>query len=405
METTTESAAIGRQTSILIITSSLDLKVALGKIVLHTKVLGIIWEAANCAEALKLLETAHPDVILVDQDIVQLNDMALLQEGVKDRPAPIIFLANGPDDTLIASFDALKSGAVDFISKDTLLDRYNDVSHRKIIRDSIVNVAKLSVSPPVHSADLKFESDQHDEKQITIVFCEECGARNSIDSGTSKNQGQTRCSECGDLLMSHEIRRHSRTHYVTVIGAGTGSYANLLRILPMAPSAISGAIIIVIYDDQKRVDLFTEFLDSISGISVIRIRNNLSIEGGNCYVAAASEFYCMKPYSTGNTMARGKVIPGHGPVDLMLESVSTVFKKKSACLLVSGTERDGRHGVDHLKKLGGISAVLFPGDCLHRQMGEALLRACSVDKIVDTNSAARFIYDLHDSARGSATAA
>jgi two-component system chemotaxis response regulator CheB len=402
MEMKTESAPIGKQVSILIVSSSLDLKVALGKIILQTKMLGICGEAANCREAQNLLETAHPDVILVDQDVVQLDDLALLQEDMQDKQVPIIFLANGPEKSLTASFEALRNGAVDFICKDTLFERYNDVSYRKVIREAVVNGAKLSVSPPVSAAELVIESETGAEEQDTIVFCEDCGARNTF--AAKETREALLCSECGDQLFSHEIRRHTRTHYVTVIGAGAGSYANLLRILPMAPSAISGAIIVVIYDDTERIDLFTDFLDSVSGVNVTRIRNSTGIEGGNCYVAAASEFFCMQPYSTGNTMARGKVVPGHGPVDLMLESVSTVFKKKSACLIVSGAERDGRHGVDSLKEHGGISAVLFPGDCLHRQMGEAVLRACRVDKIVDTNNAARFIYDLHDSARDSTAA-
>jgi len=96
---------------------------------------------------------------------------------------------------------------------------------------------------------------------------------------------------------------------------------------------------------------------------------------------------------------------GYGPVDLLMISVSTVFKNNTAGLILSGIELDGDKGLNSIKNNNGISAVLFAANCLHRKMGENVLRQCKVDKIVDENDATGFIYALHDAARDSGSTA
>jgi len=303
------------------------------------------------------------------------------------------------------SFAALKNGAVDLIWKESIYENQGTGSFHKGVVIKVICASKMAVASFPSLEGTRREAVRGTKGQADIVFCEECGARNVFDAYLVEEKGKLRCAQCGDLLKTHMITQYKRTHYVTVIASGTGSYSNLLKIIPGIHPGMSGAVIIVLYDESRYVDAFTEYLDTVSSIKVLRVKNGISIEGGNCYVATAAENFCMKPYSTRNTMAKAKKIQGYGPVDLVMKSISEVFKNNSAGLILSGIEQDGEKGLNNIKSKGGFSAVLFAANCLHRQMGENVLRRCQVDKIVDEKDATRFICELHDSARDSVSTA
>jgi two-component system chemotaxis response regulator CheB len=396
------TSSIARQISILVVTESPTLREALGSIVKKTNSLRITGEALNGSEALDMLKRITPDVVLLDLEIPPMDDMTVLHNIMIHQPTPTIILPSLSKMGLKQSFPALKNGAVDFVCIESIYKNQGSSPFQKEVVDKVTCASKMDVTSFASKASPKTEPVPSMERQKTnIVFCEECGARNIFDICQQAEEGTRCCAQCGDLLETHLINLHKRTHYITVIAAGKGSYTNLLKIIPRIPMGMSGAVIIMVYDVGMNVDTFVEYIDTISRIQILRLKNGMSIDGGNCYVAAATENFCMKPYSTRNTMVKAKEIPGYGPVDLLMKSVSEVFKKNTAGLVLSGVEQDADKGLNSIKSNNGISAVLFSANCLHRQMGENALRRCQVDKIVDENDATKFISERHDSARDS----
>lgn len=405
METKDGTSSIAKQISLLVVAESPTLRELLGSIFKKNNSLAIVGEALNGPEALDILNRTCPDVVLLDPEMPLNDDMTLLQHIMIHQPTPTIILPSLSKMGLNKSFASLKNGAVDLIWKESIYENQGTGSFQKGFVEKVICASKMDVTSFPSPEGSKSEPVKSTEGLADIVFCEECGARNIFDAYQEEEKGKRRCAQCGDLLMAHLITQYKRTHYVTVVAAGAGSYSNLLKIIPKLPPGMSGAVIIVLYDEGRCVEAFTEYLDTVSSIKVLRVKNCISIEGGNCYVATAAENFCMKPYSTHNTMAMAKKIQGYGPVDLVMKSVSTVFKNNSAGLILSGTEQDGDKGLNSIKSNNGISAVLFTANCLHRQMGENALRRCQVDKIVDENDASMFISELHDSARDSVSTA
>lgn len=280
------------------------------------------------------------------------------------------------------------------IRQEAKIENLKASTFKKKLVEKVVSASKLDVTSlqSIHGSEDVPEKPA--EKKVDIVFCEECGARNTFE--TNQPEKKHLCSHCGDIVDIHLVTKYKRTHYVTIIAAGTGSYANLLRIIPKVPAKIRGAVIIVLYGEDKYVNTFTEYLDSISKINVQRIKSGTSIEGGNCYLTTASKNFYMKPYSTRHSMAVTSKKEGWGPADLLMKSVSAVFKNNTAGLILSGTEFDGTYGFNSIKHHEGTTAVLYAANSLYRQMGEHVLRKCKVDKIVNEHDATEFIYGLHN---------
>lgn len=398
-------SSIAKRISLLVIVESPTLRELLRYILKKANFLAIEGEAINGSEVLDMLHRICPDVILLDPDMPFNDDMTLLQYVMSHQPTPTIILQSLTKTGLNKSFAALQNGAVDFIWQESIIENWDTGSFQKGLLDKVACASKIDVTSFASLESPKVEPKRSTKKQADIIFCEECGARNIFDASQTEEKEKRRCAQCGDLLQAHLINQYKRAHYVTVVAAGAGSYSNLLKIIPRVPAEMSGAIIIVLYDEDKYVDAFTEYLNTVSRIKVFRVKNNTSIEGGNCYIATASENFCMKPFSIRNTMAVTQKKQGYGPVDLLMISVSTVFKNNTAGLILSGIELDGDKGLNSIKNNNGISAVLFAANCLHRKMGENVLRQCKVDKIVDENDATGFIYALHDAARDSGSTA
>lgn len=133
--------------------------------------------------------------------------------------------------------------------------------------------------------------------------------------------------------------------------------------------------------------------------------DGLTIEGGNCYVSSSFDTVYMKPYSAQYTVRKTEPVSGCGPIDLLMNSIASVFKDKVAGFVFSGVDLDGEKGINSIKKNNGYSIVLNSGNCLCKEMGENILRKCIVDKIVDENDAAGFIIDLHQAANSEPFAA
>ncbi len=387
-------AAVQKQVCVLVVDDSLEFRRLLRDIFGKTNRIKIVGEAVNGVEALDMALKLNPDVIVMDMEMPLLDGMASLQQLLIFKPTPTIMVSSLTREGGARGFDAIKNGAVDFIYKDSFFHGKVAVVENEIISRVLYasNVVVQSVKPLFVT---KNDIPSTPVKPNDIIFCEECGTRNIFDAEQKKVLKELKCNQCGDLLEENLINKYKRINYVSVIGAGMGAYANLLRIIPEIPEEFSGAIVIVVHAESCHVDAFAGYLDAASNIKVRRMVDGLNIEGGNCYIASAHDNIYIKPYSTQYTIRRAKAVPGYGPVDIIMNSVTSVFKERVSGIILSGEELDGEKGIHVIKKNNGMSAVLDASKCLCKGMGENITRKCMVDKIVDEQGIIELIVGLH----------
>lgn len=375
--------------SLLVITENKRFETAAKNILSQSSLVGVSGYVSNLSEALMTAPSLRPEVILMDMTSVNKHESLILNDFVNSLLIPVIVVADLSKQNLNLCFECLKNGAVDFIDKQDITP-----DNRSKIEDIIISAGKLEIKKISTANDTRKNSPSVKKTSI-VVFCEDCGARNifQIDPGNPKEKFY--CSQCDDLLEPQSIPRYKKPNFVTILAAGSGSYRNLLRIIPYIPSEIAGAILIILSESIPQVDHFTEYIASISPCRIQRLKNDISIEGGCCYIAAGAEGFFMKPFSTRNTMKSSQTSADQGVIDLVMASTADVFKNNTAGFFLSGLELDGETGIKAINKEGGSSAVLYFADCLHRQMGENILRKCKIDKIVGENDAAQFITKLH----------
>lgn len=366
----------------------------------------IIGEATNGIEALDLAVTHKPDLVIMDLEMPMMDGLTALMHLMHFQPIPTVIISSLSAEGSTRSFDALSKGAVDFINKDSF-GNYGDGCTiegeiiERIIRatqvvphggDSILANKELIPATPV--------------KQDYIIFCEECGTRNIFTAEQKKLSKELHCSTCGDLLEENLITTYRRLNSIAVLGAGKGSFSNLLTIIANLPDKLNSAIIILIKDKKRHVNTFTEYLAGISQIKVVRATDEQTLEGGTCYVAAASEKFCMKPYSAHFTLTKAKRLPKKsGPFDLFMSSAAPIFKDRLIGMMTSGEKKDGEKGMASIKKNGGEIALLKGENCLYKELGEHIRNTCEIDEDLDEIEAVEFIARLHCSSDAKCSAA
>ena len=383
--------------SLLIADDSLVFRKELRGIFDQSNTVEVIGEAVNGIEALDMMLKSNPDVIIMDMEMPLMDGVTSLQHLMIHKPTPTIMFSSLTSEGTARSFDALKHGAVDFVSKDSFFQRQDLGSFQNDIIHRVIYASKVTMRPVEPISTSRAELRTLPINPSDIIFCEDCGTKNVIDAEQRRELEELRCQECGDLLQVSLINKVKKINFITVIGAGLGGYSNLLRIIPSVSPDIGGAIVAIIYAESSHVDAFAEYLDAVSNIKVLRMVDGMNLEGGNCYIASARDNVYMKPYSAHYTIRRTKAIPGFGPVDLFMNSITSVFKSRVAGMIMSGSEIDGVRGINAIKEQDGVSLVLNSGACLCKEMGENILRKCMVDIIVDEKDVTDVITKMHES--------
>ena len=380
--------------SVLIADDSLVFRRFLRDIFENSPGVEIVGEARDGIEALELVLRASPDVILMDLEMPVMDGMTALQHLMIHRPTPTIMFSSLTNEGTARCFDTLKNGAVDFICKDFLFQEKNIELYRQTLLQKVICAAGnrvRSIEPMFSLSD-----GQRTNQGNQVIFCEECGTRQIIESEEDLTKAQVRCRHCGDII---EIRGHHekfrRNNFITILAGGHGCFRNLLSIVPRLDADMGGSLIAIIHEKEAAVDSFTEYLNAICSMKVIRARENMSVDGGNCYVIAGGESFGLKPFTANYSFQQEESHVGMGGLDLMLSSAAKVFKNRTAAVILSGDNHAGVEGVKTVLEMNGSALMLDPAECYCKEMGKQVRKHCPSIKILDEDELIARVEDLH----------
>jgi len=361
---TTES--IKRPIKLLIVDDSWVLRRVLRGTLSQRDDIDIVGEATNGVEALELILNLSPDVILLDVEMPVMDGMTTLQHLMIHTPTPVIMLSGLSTWGSSRCFDALKYGAIDFVSKNSFFKGLDGTAHSKLVIRKILAAAGMKVS---HIDPMQSPGSKTPGEPGQVVFCEECGTRNSSENSPAGTRFIL-CRQCGDEIPLVADQRYRRMNYLTVIGTGASGYANLLKIIPELTPDMGGAIFIMIHDAKEHVMSFVNYLDSISNMQVEMGKHGLTVEGGGCYVFAGEQNVTLSPYSGAYSLQIERIDDDSEgiTIDNLMKSVASTLGDRALGILLSGYTTDGSLGMKEIARNNGDLMVLNPDYCLHKIM-------------------------------------
>ncbi len=358
----------------------------------------IIGEATNGIEALGMVLNLKPDVILLDMEMPTMDGMTTLQHLMIHTPTPTVMLSSLSKRGTARCFDALKYGAVDFVSKNSFFQGMDGAAHSKLVLNKVFNAAKIKVQSidPMQQGSESGALGKGNEK---VIFCEDCGTRQVVRYWSPRTES-IKCRKCGDVIPLHMDKRYRRMNYITVIGADDSGYSNLLKIIPALTPEMGGALCVMIHDKVKYVESFVKYLDAISDFEVTLGHSGTTLEGGCCYVFSGKDTVRLSPYSGNFTLKidtadTTESIGNIGVIDTLMISAASHLKNRIAGVLLSGATTDGSKGMERILKEKGTCFVLNPDHCLQKTMTVDPMERYNLQGNLDENDLATEIQKCH----------
>jgi two-component system chemotaxis response regulator CheB len=315
----------------------------------------VVGRARDGLEALSLVKDLSPDVVTMDVEMPRMNGITALKHIMVKHSIPTVMISALTKEGARTTFDALKYGAIDVIAKPSRREDENLDAQKADI------ISKVKRAAAIRTGRSRYIRMSHD------VRIEEKGTKGKPDESTR----------------------------FIGIGAGTGGYYGLLRIIPALPRDFHDIMIAVILVASRYIEPFVAYLDSHSAVPVRNGKEVISPQKGTCYVCSGEEHVVLESNGDGrvrfNLMENSIVTDESSAVDRMLESIAESAGSRAVGIIMSGAGKDGARGLSVIREAGGVAVIQDINNCVDPSMPLAALEKGSVAKILPDYLMAEFI--------------
>ncbi|WP_456469417.1 protein-glutamate methylesterase/protein-glutamine glutaminase [Archaeoglobus sp.] len=294
----------------------------------------VIDTAKNGKEAVEKTLKLKPDVVTLDIKMPVMDGLTALKLIMEKQPTPVVMLSSLTKEGAKETLEALKLGAVDFITKPggALVDLSS-------IEQEIVEKVRMAATTSLNILRLQ---------------------------NLKKIKGEVVRGSWG-----------KKTRDVCVlIGSSTGGPSALEMIIPRLPADIPAPIFVVQHMPPGFTQQLAERLDNISEVKVKEAENNEKVKDGVVYIAPGG--YHMKVRRATNVV-RIKIVDGEPvnavkpSVDVTADSVVQAYGENVVGVILTGMGEDGAYGMKMIKDRGGLTIASSEDTCVVFGMPKAAI--------------------------------
>lgn len=314
----------------------------------------VIARATNGEEAIEKVTRLMPDVVTMDIEMPVLDGLHALGYIMSECPTPVIMLST--ESSADVTMTAFQYGAVDFIQKPT----GNIIPDLSSIKEELIKKVKAAAGV----------------KTTRLGFMD-------IKNITHRSEPEVRL-------------RKSRK--IVVIGASTGGPRALQHIIPLLPSSLDASILVVQHMPPGFTKSLAERLNMQSMIRVKEAQDGDIVEPGVILIAPGDYHMVVKQQKQNGitveviALNKGQKVQGVRPsVDVLLNSVASVYGSDALGVILTGMGSDGCVGIRNLKKAGGKAIAEDESTCVVFGMPRAIIEHDLADFILPINRIAEGI--------------
>jgi two-component system chemotaxis response regulator CheB len=323
---------------VLVIDDSLVFRESLRRVLDQDPALEVVGVAADVFQANDLIESLQPDVLTLDIEMPRMDGIDFLRRLMAQCPLPVIVVSSVSQ----RAFDAIREGAVDFISKPAAgTGGLASLARELILKVKIASTAK--VGPATRPA-LPRPSPSVDPQGDPVAA-----------------KLRLRLQE----LMQEKMKAERPVELI-VIGASTGGTEAISKILSQLAGDLP-PILIVQHMMPLFTKLFAERLNKSCHLEVCEAVDGQVLRRGGVVLAAGEHHLSIvrKGRDLVVSSQKGERVNGHCPaVDVLFESASRLQDLSILAVLLTGMGYDGAKGLLALKKQGAITIGQDEDSCI-----------------------------------------
>lgn len=277
----------------------------------------VVGTATTGAEALRLTKTLHPDVVILDVNMPELDGLEALQRIMEDAPTGVLMLSTQTKQGARTTLTALELGAVDFLDKTSAGTTMDIYALAPLLREKVLAAAGATVRPLTGEAESRARRPE-----------------------PPPVPGRT----CPFDLV--------------VIGASTGGPRALAEVVSSLPADLGAGVVIAQHMPSGFTQTLADRLDRRSALSVREARDGSTVRPGEVLVAPGGRQ--ARIAREGDALAV-RVDDGpsdllHRPsVDLLFRSAAEAVGSRAVGVVLTGMGDDGALGLRALHDAGAVT--------------------------------------------------
>lgn len=294
---------------VMIVDDSLTMRAAIARIVEAEDDMCVVAKVGSAEVALAHLETAKPDVILLDLEMPGLGGLDALPKFLAaSGSSKVLVVSSLTQKGARATLEALARGAADTVPKP----------------DS-------------------FENGEHFKEVLVHKL-------RALGTHYAKSHAQ-----CNDPHPARLIRRKSPIKIIAM-GASTGGIHALSTFFYALPSAADPAIIITQHLPPNFMPVFAAQISDFSKRPAVVAASGMRLAPGHIYIAPGDGHLTVRSDDTSFKIEIVKAPMPSGccpSVDPMLQSLAECAPHETIAVILSGMGRDGAEGAEQFFNAGG----------------------------------------------------
>lgn len=310
-------------------------------------------KASNGAIALRKLETAKPDVIVLDLEMPEMSGIEFLKERRRrEIDIPVIILSSIAHRGARITMEALSLGASDFILKPS----GTDSGELRRIEQQLVSTLKAY------------------------------GARYRRRSGEKTEPRR-------DRIDLHAPIRRAQVHAVA-IGISTGGPNALRQLFQELDGSLPAPIFVVQHMPAGFTREFAESLNRISRLEVKEAEIGDVVRPGRAFIAPGDFHMTVERKRLAEVIElnQDSAMNGHRPsVDVLFSSIAKTYGSRTLAVIMTGMGKDGARSIGEIKQAGGITVGQDEESCVVYGMPRVAAQNGYLDEVLPLNSIAEFI--------------
>ena len=345
--------------SVMICDDSALMRNLIGRIVDETTGLTVCGKAENGQDLIDKLQTAKPDVILLDIEMPVMTGLQFLKKRKELKlDVPVIILSSVATEGAAVTIECLELGASDFITKPgaSVTLKIGDVTNEIIEYIASYGGAYAAM----HGK--KIPDPEFFHHQIKLKEAERFVIKKKGEE-TAKSVSITKQDVVPSSWFQPKVKepvvitpeREGGKIELIAIGISTGGPNALREVFKDIDPNLKQPILVVQHMPAGFTKEFANSLDNICPLKVTEAEDGEPILGGHIYIAPGSYHMFVEHRPLGNFIKLSQDDPrnGHRPsCDVLFESVAEIFKNKALGVIMTGMGRDGAAQITEMRKKG-----------------------------------------------------
>ncbi|MDN5203808.1 chemotaxis-specific protein-glutamate methyltransferase CheB [Fulvivirgaceae bacterium BMA10] len=298
----------------------------------------VVGTASNGMEGVEKIYALDPDVVITDMVMPKYGGLYVVRNIMAKKPRPI-FLLSSLSRSNSEVFEALSSGAVDFI------DKPKKESSKSFQRSMDVLISKIKMASTVNTSNMVVSWPKNNNHQHTF--------------------------------------EENLEYDVIALGASTGGPSTIEYILGQLPSNLKIPVIIAQHMPERFIISFCERLEEKTPLKIRIASHDQIIKPGTIYLAPGTDNLMVASAKNGDKrfqFTKQKFKNFNNPsIDCLFESIAETFGPRTIAAILTGMGKDGAEGLKKIRNIGGLTIAQDKNSCVVYGMPKAAINAKAVD--------------------------